>query len=1438
MDEGWVVGADAAGSPGAGPVTLSPERWTEVTPSQFRWEQEALQWLRDHLPDEDPWRVWTNCEFMAQSGAIYEIDALILSPTGLWVVEIKSHQGKLTSEDGLWVFEHEGRRKAIDNPIYLTNRKAKALVGVLKSQTGMKSHSVPWIEALVFCAGRPLEFGLAAHEVAHVVLPDDKAAVTKARVSGIVSAMTSGQVLGIDRRPQSTIDRRQARVIALAIDQVMRSKTARAQVGDYRLEKLLAEGPGWQDWHGVHTSIKSLQRRIRWYMVRDQADPVEAERLRRAADREASILQNLRDPAILPFCDSISTDRGPAHTFDWIENAQPLDTWLASREQQLDVFRAFDLLEQITSAVRSAHSHHLVHRSLSPQSILVVPHPLQEDGQPSIRLINWQTALALAGERRTTGTIHVEELLDSPAAAYCAPEALKDPANADGRADVFSIGCLAWRLFSGRPPGVNHLDVDAMLTQYGALKLSVAKDGMPESIGRLIENATRADLRHRNFIEDVVEDLQEVMKELVAEKADRLALDPTNAHAGDQLRDDDTKEIYEIEKRLGSGASAVAYRVSAAHGKSVVLKIARSAEHDATLRSEFEVLKDLRDSKIVRVHRRTTIGGHETIVMDDAGESMAGRIRSSGFLHYDMLQRLGEDLLHAVDFLETKGVFHRDIKPDNMGITEDRGTRRQTLVLFDFSLAATPLTKLAVGTRHYLDPFLPSRNPPVYDPQAERYAAAVTLFEMATARLPVWGDGVTDPRHDAEATLHLYEERFPANIRDQLRGFFQKAMNRSPKARFDNAREMARAWSQIFQDAEQSSSSSSLTVLSEDDVTLDSPISALGMTPASVNVLDRLGVTTVRGLIQFRIYELGGTRGVTFKTRTEIGQAKHRWSQKFPGLKEVDGKPLPGAGTTMLSTGVDDARGDASIDHCLEQLLVSTEEDRRHTSYKEALLGLGTTAVEAIAVWPSQKAVSLQFSVSQQAVNQAWGKICTRWKTRSGTVKALRDAIHDILRLQGWVMSVTDLADALLAQRGCRESAIPERRKRALACIKAAIDVEDDTLEPRYVAVRGKYTVIIASEQPLAAWADALGEVAEGLMADNVPASPARALELLKAIPAPMRDDEPIYLDDRRLLGLAASASATACLAPNRLELYPRGMTAVWALRLSSGAFVGLDRISERDLQARTLDRYPHADLLPSRPALDTVIKEAGLDLVWRHDLPPDPTMPHQLGTYARPAPATSTQSGGFSIFSTSRGHAGLPSRPVDQVESDAVQARLESHRKHRGFLVMQVEPKFGMVAQDMLQVSFPDLYVLDVDAEVLGEMRAIASGVTPPINWDTVLKADTATPGTAPANQLRRLVKNAMTRLLERWLAIRKPVLVVNPGMFARYDQMTTLMSLQSQAGTASGPPVVWMLLPAEAVGSFPTIEGVAVPIIGAHQSMVLHHHWLARRRPTAQAN
>jgi hypothetical protein len=162
-------------------LSISANRWIAVSESQFPWEREALAWLREHLPDDPSWRVWSNFEFVADNGSINEVDVLVLSPVGLFLVEIKSRPGRLEGDARTWTWTTDGRRFLDDNPIYLADKKAKRLKSLLRSQEAFRKSKLtpPRIEALIFVSAEKLENRLEG--------------VARARVHGRDRPITSGE---------------------------------------------------------------------------------------------------------------------------------------------------------------------------------------------------------------------------------------------------------------------------------------------------------------------------------------------------------------------------------------------------------------------------------------------------------------------------------------------------------------------------------------------------------------------------------------------------------------------------------------------------------------------------------------------------------------------------------------------------------------------------------------------------------------------------------------------------------------------------------------------------------------------------------------------------------------------------------------------------------------------------------------------------------------------------------------------------------------------------------------------------------------------------------------------------------------------------------------------------------------------------------------------
>lgn len=250
-------------------MTMNATRWQEIAESRFQWEREALAWLRSELPDRDPWHGWTNFEFIDDEGKANEIDALVLSPAGLFVVEIKSRPGALTGDAHTWTWTTDGHDHTGDNPLLLTDRKCKRLASLLRRQPAVLKAKIrlPFVEPVIFLSSTSLKCRLEGIARSGAFQRGQPGAITD---DGIVAALRSGT----RSTQQLPVDSQQSRAIARGIAEAgIRPSNKHRQVGDYRLGKLIGEGDSYQDWDAQHVSVSTVHRRVRIYTVASASSP-------------------------------------------------------------------------------------------------------------------------------------------------------------------------------------------------------------------------------------------------------------------------------------------------------------------------------------------------------------------------------------------------------------------------------------------------------------------------------------------------------------------------------------------------------------------------------------------------------------------------------------------------------------------------------------------------------------------------------------------------------------------------------------------------------------------------------------------------------------------------------------------------------------------------------------------------------------------------------------------------------------------------------------------------------------------------------------------------------------------------------------------------------------------------------------------------------------
>jgi hypothetical protein len=304
-----------------------------VTESRYPWERDALDFVRERWPDHDPYRAWANFEFIALDGSINEVDLLLLTPMGLFLVEVKSRPGRVFGDPGTWTWETDGRLITAANPLLSANLKAKKLKPLLLRQKAVRTKDAfPFIEPLVFLSAPNLVLELRDTAAYGVCLRDLEAGPGRPERPGILAAVRSRNCPGLRPLPGPIVARPLARVVGQAIEQAgIPSGVRKRRVSDYLLEQLLEEGPGYQDWEAGHVQGIGGKRRIRLYLVENEATADDREMIRRAARRDFQLTEALQHPGVLRALGYTEHEVGPAVVFEHDPNGLRLDHFLAQR---------------------------------------------------------------------------------------------------------------------------------------------------------------------------------------------------------------------------------------------------------------------------------------------------------------------------------------------------------------------------------------------------------------------------------------------------------------------------------------------------------------------------------------------------------------------------------------------------------------------------------------------------------------------------------------------------------------------------------------------------------------------------------------------------------------------------------------------------------------------------------------------------------------------------------------------------------------------------------------------------------------------------------------------------------------------------------------------------------------------------------------------------
>jgi serine/threonine protein kinase len=869
------------------------DRFHLFGPAAHRAEEEGLELIRSALPDHSPYSAWSLFTIQLEDGRRYEIDSLVLTPHALFVVELKSWRGRVVDGDvGTLTTESPARgREVVDHPLPLLTKKMHALTNRLRR-----------VARSLLGPGNPIE-RLRVEELvvlSHATGIDERRlpAAAAARAHLVIGQDQLSAALRQASFPGARADLRDnayAREMQKALTRVLQTPEfgLRPQArqltlmgGTVRLNGIIEETSATQDRWTIEPNESMPRRRVRFYLVKkDEVDT--ARRIERRAAREAALLKKLGEHPDILALDGYDPDGpfGPALIFRGFEGTA-LDRFLQqSRDAQGQLTLSLDdrlaIVQRVAHALTFCHRNDIVHGALSPDAVLVrrlADKRRSHDGSSTLEVKLTRFALATDDETATSVESRLlTRMAGATASVFEAPEVARGT-RPDVGSDLFSLGALAYYLFSGELPARTAAELSQRLHRDDGLVLSAVRSDVDKALNDVVFDATRLhpSVRLQKFPtpKDFVDQLEDALTGPESHpEVPNPTGDPRVAEKGTWLND------LKVLGVLGKGATAIALKVQR-DDAIYALKVPLDDSHSERLAREGEVLRKLGQNaglaNITRLIAEFEISGWPCLLIEFAGDrTLAEELREQGTISIEFARRWGEELLLALRSLEEVGVQHRDIKPANIGLTVGAQKQKKRLLLFDFYLASVDATAVDVGTPAYKDPGLLLRGR--WDDAADRWAAAVTLYEMFTGTRPQPVSTATGPD---ELAVRIEGDRIDADVRDGLVRFFKKAFLLGADRRYSTADDMREAFLQALRPAD------ARPFVAEEDVddVVDEAVPdkiVYGLVPTDSvlrlplstrarNALDRMGIYTVQDLAQLRPNWLNGVRGVGTKTARSL----------------------------------------------------------------------------------------------------------------------------------------------------------------------------------------------------------------------------------------------------------------------------------------------------------------------------------------------------------------------------------------------------------------------------------------------------------------------------------------------------------------------------------------------------------------------------------------
>lgn len=736
-------------------------------------EQRLLKRLEVNLPDN--YYIVPNGEYALKNPQnlvqFWEYDCIVIAPHAIYHIENKDWGGTLYGDDFQWTINGHER----PNPMKTAELKSKLLKGMI-AEKNPEWRFVKVITLVTLSNPSQSKFGLDpsanSYEQIFTLNPDLEDFIQDAERA--------------QKREDAIAEYQEAITAFLTGASSQRSVEERTEIlGQYEIDEILQKTELFTEYL-VHPRGLDLKHfKVREYALSvANMSPMELEkRKNKIENARKAQLRLFSSPNIIK--SEFYPNDEQTYFYEVSEYMDDRTLKFLLRQNTLTIMEMVKIVVDVAKALKVAHENEVYHRDVCPANIYIL-----KDGT---------AALANFGkswfDEHETKDFTVRTMLAGEDSPYTPPEFANDEVGP--QSDLFSLGVIMYEMMVGKTPFNDTITFKALGKFPDNLLPSKVKN-LPEWMDTVIKNTITLEPEERfqsadELIEYITSHAYQTTDKSKKEEEEKKekAFDLKDLKPTDTI----TSELV-LAEELGKGGFGRVFKAKhILQNKYYAAKLFDKATSAQETINEFEALKDLNNDHIVKFvyNGLSKQGLYYTLMELLDGQNLSDFTKGDLRLPINEIYKMMTHILDALDYMQERGVYHRDIKPNN--IVWDK---QQRYVLIDFNIStALDNDSAFAGTLPYMPPdLIKSRHEVDWDNSADPFSLGVTLYELLTHSYP-WSGSDPCPKINVAPTDIRFYNSPKQTLSEQFADFVMKSIITDRTKRFRNAKEMKEALERI-----------------------------------------------------------------------------------------------------------------------------------------------------------------------------------------------------------------------------------------------------------------------------------------------------------------------------------------------------------------------------------------------------------------------------------------------------------------------------------------------------------------------------------------------------------------------------------------------------------------------------------------------------------------